>query len=145
MEGLITKRIKNINVVHVGGARLSPLNKIPVSFIYSLNISINVRCTHIVQHKCWRVCRITLAFVCESTLMLGLHRIGTNLGPIYELKNCGLLRLLSSDRNWPSNKSDLRTHQGRLASSRPSHAIRKSIGVNSGPRTMTTARPSWYT
>ena len=26
--------------------------------------------------------------------------------------------------NWPSNKSDLRPHHDRLASSRPSHAIR---------------------
>ena len=28
--------------------------------------------------------------------MLGLHRIATNLGPIYELKNSGFLRLVSS-------------------------------------------------
>ena len=47
--------------------------------------------------------------------------------------------------NWPSNKSDLRSHHDRLASSRPSHAIRKSIGINSGPRITTTARPPWYT
>ena len=47
--------------------------------------------------------------------------------------------------NWPSNKSDLRPHHDRLASSRPSHAIRKFIGINSGPRTKTMARPLWYT
>ena len=29
-------------------------------------------------------------------LMLGLHRIATNLGPIYELKNFGFLGLVSS-------------------------------------------------
>ena len=42
--------------------------------------------------------------------------------------------------NRPSNKSDLRLHHDWLASSWPWHAIRKSIGKNSGPRTMTTAR-----
>ena len=47
--------------------------------------------------------------------------------------------------DWPSNKSDLRPHHDRLASSRPSHAIRKSIGKNAGPRTTTMARPPWYT
>ena len=104
-------------------------------------------------------------------LMLGLHRIMTNLRPIYELRNYGFLglvssrKLLSSDRklaftsipggdwhtskqkvyNWPSNNSDLRPRYDRLASSRPSHAIRKSIGITSGPRTTTTARPPWYT
>ena len=40
--------------------------------------------------------------------------------------------------NRPSNKSDLRSHHDKLASSRPSHAIRKSIGINSGPRITTT-------
>ena len=43
--------------------------------------------------------------------------------------------------NWPSNKSGLRPHHDKLASSRPSHAIRKSIGISSDPRTTTTARP----
>ena len=88
----------------------------------------------------------------------------TNLGPIHELKITGFLGLVSSrwtfivrsqasvyievrkDRhtskqkvyNWPSNKSDLRSHHDRLASS---HAIR----INSGPRITTTARPPWYT
>ena len=47
--------------------------------------------------------------------------------------------------NWPSNKSDLRSLHDRLASSRPSQAIRKSIGINSGPRITTMARPPWYT
>ena len=47
--------------------------------------------------------------------------------------------------NWPSNKSDLRPHHDRLASPRPSHAVRKSVSINSGPRTTTTARPPWYT
>ena len=28
--------------------------------------------------------------------MLGLHQVTTNLGPIYELKNYGFLRLVSS-------------------------------------------------
>ena len=46
----------------------------------------------------------------------------------------------SRSENWPSNKSDLRPHHVRLASSRPSHAIRKSIDLNSGPRTTTAAR-----
>ena len=41
--------------------------------------------------------------------------------------------------NWPSNKCDLRLRHDRFASSRPSHAIRKSIGINSGPRTSTTS------
>ena len=40
--------------------------------------------------------------------------------------------------NWPSNKSDLRSHHDILGSSRTSHAIRKSIGINSGPRITTT-------
>ena len=35
--------------------------------------------------------------------------------------------------NWPSNKSDLRSHHDRLASSRPSHAIRKTISINRAP------------
>ena len=43
------------------------------------------------------------------------------------------------------NKSDLRPHHDRLTSSRPSRAIRKSIGINPGPRTTTTARPPCYT
>ena len=43
------------------------------------------------------------------------------------------------------NKSDLQPHHDRLASSQPSHAIRKSISINLGPRTTTTARPLWYT
>ena len=47
--------------------------------------------------------------------------------------------------NWPSNKSELRPHHDRLASSGPSHVIRKSIGINSGPRITTTTRPPWYT
>ena len=47
--------------------------------------------------------------------------------------------------DWPSGKSDLRSHRDRLANSWPSHAIRKSIGINSGPRIRTTARPPWYT
>ena len=42
--------------------------------------------------------------------------------------------------NWPSNKSDLQSHHDRLASSRPSHAILKSISINSGPRIKTMAR-----
>ena len=33
-------------------------------------------------------------------LMLGLHRITTNLGPIYELKNSGFLGLVSSRENF---------------------------------------------
>ena len=96
-------------------------------------------------------------------LMIGLHRIATNLGPIYELKildfldSWAVVKLLSLDRqlaftsmlgrdwytnkqktyNWPSNKSDLRSHHDRLASS---HVIRKSIGINSGLRITTTAR-----
>ena len=45
--------------------------------------------------------------------------------------------------NWPSNKSDLRSHHDRLASWWPSHAIRKSIGINSGPRMTTTAQSLW--
>ena len=32
----------------------------------------------------------------NNQLMLGLHRIATNLGPIYELKNSGFLGLVSS-------------------------------------------------
>ena len=47
--------------------------------------------------------------------------------------------------NWPSNKSDLQPHHDRLANSWPSHTIHKSIGINSGPRTRTTARSPWYT
>ena len=47
--------------------------------------------------------------------------------------------------NWLSNKSDLRSHHDRLASSRPSHVIRKSIGITSGPRITTAARQPWYT
>ena len=96
-------------------------------------------------------------------MLVGLHRIATNLGPIYELKNSDFLdswainKLVSLDRklaftsisgsdwytskqkvyNSPSNKSDLRPHHDRLASSRPSHAIRMSIGIKSGPRTTT--------
>ena len=81
--------------------------------------------------------------------MLGLHRITTDLGPIYELKimdfleSWAVVKLLSSYRklsmsgsdwhtrkqivyNWTSNKSEMRQHHDRLASSRPSHAIRKS-------------------
>ena len=34
---------------------------------------------------------------------------------------------------WPSNKSELLLQHDRLASSRPSHAIRETIGTNSGP------------
>ena len=41
--------------------------------------------------------------------------------------------------------SDLRSHHDRLASSRPPHAIRKSIGINSDSRITTTARPPWCT
>ena len=103
--------------------------------------------------------------------MLGLHRIATNLGPIYELKIMDFLdswadiKLLLLVRkvaftsisgsdwhtskqkiyNWPSNKSDVRPLHDRLARSQPSHAIRKSIGINSDPRTTTTARLPWYT
>ena len=103
--------------------------------------------------------------------MLGLHRIATDLRPIYELKilhfldSWAVAKHLSLDRklaftsmlrsdwhtskqkgyNWPSNKTDLRSHHDRLACSPPSHAIRKSIGMNSGPRITTTARPPWYT
>ena len=44
--------------------------------------------------------------------------------------------------NWPSNKNDLRPNHDRLASSWPSHAIRKSIGINSGPRA--TDRPTTW-
>ena len=44
---------------------------------------------------------------------------------------------------WPSNKSDLRPHHDRHASSRPSRPIRESIGIKSGPRTTTTARPNF--
>ena len=47
--------------------------------------------------------------------------------------------------NRPSNKSDFRPHHDRIASSPPSHAIRKSNGINSGPTTTTTARLPWYT
>ena len=47
--------------------------------------------------------------------------------------------------NWSSNKSDLGAYHDRLANSRWSHAIRKSIGITSGPRITTTARPPWYT
>ena len=91
--------------------------------------------------------------------------------PIYELKKFGFLGLVSSREtfiirsqasvyidvgsdwhtrkqkvfNWPSNKSDLRPYHDRLASSQPSYAIRKSIGINSGPRITTTARSPWYT
>ena len=36
--------------------------------------------------------------------------------------------------NWPSYKSDLRSHHDRLASSRPSHAVRKSMGINQAPK-----------
>ena len=43
--------------------------------------------------------------------------------------------------NWQSNKGDLRVHHNRLTSSRPSRAISKFVGINSGPRTTTTARP----
>ena len=48
--------------------------------------------------------------------------------------------------NWPSNKSDLQWHYDRLSSLGPSHTIRKSIGINSGPR-ITCERPLtdlWY-
>ena len=81
------------------------------------------------------------------------------------LDSCAVVRLLSPNRklaftsisgsdwhtdkqkvyNWPSNKSDLRQHHHRLASSRSSHAIRKFIGIISGPRTTTTAQPPWHT
>ena len=50
--------------------------------------------------------------------------------------------------NWPSNKSDLRPHHDRLTSSRRSHAIRKSIGINSpqnhnhGPTAVIHLRPT---
>ena len=106
--------------------------------------------------------------------MLSLRGLATDSGPIYELKNsaflgfvssCQTCKLLSSDRklaftsmsgsdwhtskqkvyNWPSDKDELRPHHDRLASSRPSHAIRKPIGINSDPRTTTTARPPWHT
>ena len=46
---------------------------------------------------------------------------------------------------WPSNKSNLRSHHGRLASSRPSHTICKSFGINLGPGITTTTRSPWYT
>ena len=72
----------------------------------------------------------------SGNLMLGLHRIATNLGPIYELKDFGVLRFMGSKQkvyNWPSNKSDFWPHQDRNASSPRSHAIRKSISINSAP------------
>ena len=53
-------------------------------------------------------------------------------------------RVNKREYNWRSNKSDLRLHRDWLASSRPLHAIRKSIGINSGPKTTTTAWPPWY-
>ena len=61
----------------------------------------------------WVLCElcILLWYGAPYRLMLGLHRIKTNLGPIYELQNYGFL-------NWPSNKSDLRPHRDRLASAR---------------------------
>ena len=33
---------------------------------------------------------------CDDSVMLGLHRIATNLGTIYELKNFAFLGLVSS-------------------------------------------------
>ena len=45
--------------------------------------------------------------------------------------------------NWPSNKW-LATASNSLASTRPSNAVHKSISINSGPRTRTTARPPWF-
>ena len=41
--------------------------------------------------------------------------------------------------NWPGKKSELRPHHDRLAISRPLQAIRKSVGINSGPKTTATA------
>ena len=118
-----------------------------------------------------KLLKFQLKFHWNLFLMLGLHQNATNLEQIYELKilDCldlwAVVKLLSSDRklvftsfsgsnwhtskqkvyNWPSNKSDLRPHHDRLSSSRPSHTIRKSIGINSGPRTTTMTRPTWYT
>ena len=46
--------------------------------------------------------------------------------------------------NWQSNKGDLRLHHDRLTCSWPSRAISKFVGINSGLKTTTTARPPWY-
>ena len=57
----------------------------------------NIMCYDICAY--WLISCILNHFV-RSWVMLSLHRITTNLGPIYEWKNSGFLGLVSSRKNF---------------------------------------------
>ena len=122
---------------------------------FVLNPSSHVYCHN--RKKC--ICEFNARFTPNR------DQLRTELRVLDFLDSSAVVKLLSSDRklaltsvsgsdwhrskqklyNWPSNKSDLRLHHDRFAISWPSHAIRKSIGINSGPRATITVRSPWYT